>query len=89
MIDGHECKKIQIDFKNQQPPSSLSELYMGTYELSGHENGKPTWSSLTAAIYMSKTNQWWITEKNHRGYDGKQAGDIISSKGYLIANCEK
>ena len=51
---------------------------MGTYELSGHENGKPTWSSLTAAIYMSKTNQWWITEKNHRGYDGKQAGDIIS-----------
>ena len=51
---------------------------MGTYELSGHENGKPTWSSLTATIYMSKFNQWLIRETKHRDDNYFNAWDIGS-----------
>ena len=51
---------------------------MGTYELSGHENGKPTWSSLTAVIFMSPFNQWFIRETKHRDDDDFNARDMVS-----------
>ena len=50
---------------------------MGTYELSGRENGKPTWSSLTAVIYKGSNNHWKIREKKNQGKD-YQDGDIHS-----------
>ena len=76
MIDGHECKKIQVDFKNQQARASLSKLYMptwymGTYDLSGYINGKPTWSSLSASIWINQDNYWIIGDiRNHGVYSG-------------------
>ena len=81
LIDGHECKKIQIDFKNQQAHARLSELYMGTYELSDHqENGKPTWYSVTSSIYYTDWNRWLIRKNKYNDLKTNQDGDISTYK---------
>ena len=66
MIDVYECKKIQVDFKNQQAHASLIESYMGTYELAGYENGEPYWLSLSAVL-ASDLNNRWVMYDLHRG----------------------
>ena len=68
----HECKKIQVDFKNQQAHASLIESYMGTYELSGYKNGKPYWLSLSALIGFN--NNWMIADLHRGRWD-----DLITS----------
>ena len=40
---------------------------MGTYELSDYENEKPTWSSLSAAIWFDKNKYWNIGDIRKRG----------------------
>ena len=70
MIGGHDCKKIQINIKNPKTLASLSELYMGTYEQSGKENGLPKWFSLSAEIWFDGA-KWLISDiKKHGTYRG-------------------
>ena len=77
MIDGHECKKILVNCKYPQSHAIDCELYMGTYELSDYENGKPTWSSLSASIWMGGYDYWIIGDVNKRGLSA-EVGDIGS-----------
>ena len=67
MIDGHECKKIVVNCRYPQSHASNCELYMGTYELSDYENGKPTWSSLSASIWIVGDDYWIIGDIKDRG----------------------
>ena len=77
MIDGHECKKILVNCKYPQSHAINCELYMGTYELSEYENGKPTWSSLSASIWMGGYDYWIIGDIKNRGLSA-EVGDIGS-----------
>lgn len=50
---------------------------MGTYESSDYENGKPSWSSLSASIWKGGDDYWIIGDIKDRGLS-PGVGDIGS-----------